>query len=70
MQQEVPSADGNNSDEEIAELRIQALLTKRVNEAEVSLSSQKPEQVHSYIYRLILFCTSYFCDVLFKLIDV
>ncbi|XP_066968726.1 serine/arginine repetitive matrix protein 2-like isoform X2 [Macrobrachium rosenbergii] len=38
---------GGNSDDEIAELRIQALLTKKVNEAEIS-PSREPPQSSSY----------------------
>lgn len=37
-----------DSDDEIAELRIQALLTKRLNEAEVSPSRQVKSPVTSY----------------------
>lgn len=38
-------SQGGNSDDEIAELRIQALLSKRVNEAEVSPARDPPQDV-------------------------
>ncbi|MPC80730.1 hypothetical protein E2C01_075318 [Portunus trituberculatus] len=39
-------SQGGNSDDEIAELRIQALLSKRVNEAEVSPAHDPPQEKH------------------------
>lgn len=42
-------SQGGNSDDEIAELRIQALLSKRVNEAEVSPAHEPPQDKHHNI---------------------
>lgn len=42
-------SQGGNSDDEIAELRIQALLSKRVNEAEVSPARDPPQDKYHNI---------------------